>query len=58
MKSAKNDLESKTAELKTRQANLQRAQEDIAKLEQQLKEQRVSGIVCMAWPLDYGIIVD
>ena len=41
MKSAKNELESKTAELKTKQTNLQRAQEDIAKLEQQLKEQRV-----------------
>lgn len=42
LKGTKNELESKTAELKTKQTNLQRAQEDILKLEQQLKEQRVS----------------
>ena len=41
LKQAKNDLETRTAELKTKAGNLQRAQEDIAKLEQQLKEQRV-----------------
>jgi len=34
-------LETRTAELKTKAGNLQRAQEDITKLEQQLKEQRV-----------------
>ena len=42
LKQAKNDLETRTAELKTKSGNLQRAQEDITKLEQQLKEQRVS----------------
>lgn len=42
LKQAKNDLETRTAELKTKAGNLQRAQEDITKLEQQLKEQRVS----------------
>lgn len=41
LKQAKNDLETRTAELKTKAGNLQRAQEDITKLEQQLKEQRV-----------------
>ena len=41
LKQAKNDLETRTAELKTKASNLQRAQEDITKLEQQLKEQRV-----------------
>ena len=45
LKQAKNDLEAKTAELKTKQGNLQRAQEDIGKLEQQLKEQRVCFLI-------------
>ena len=39
---AKSDLENRTAELKTKAENLQRAQEDITKLDQQLKEQRVN----------------
>lgn len=41
LKQAKNDLEARNAELKTKTGNLQRAQEDNIKLEQQLKEQRV-----------------
>ena len=41
LKQAKNDLEARNAELKTKTGNLQRAQEENAKLEQQLKEQRV-----------------
>ena len=39
---AKSDLENRTAELKTKTETLQRAQEDITKLDQQLKEQRVN----------------
>ena len=39
---AKSYLENRTAELKTKTENLQRAQEDITKLDQQLKEQRVN----------------
>ena len=39
---AKSDLENRTAELKTKTENLQRAQEDSTKLDQQLKEQRVN----------------
>ena len=42
MSQAKSDLENRTAELKTKTENLQRAQEDITKLDQQLKEQRVN----------------
>ena len=42
MSQAKSDLENRTAELKTKAENLQRAQEDITKLDQQLKEQRVN----------------
>ena len=42
LKQTKNDLEARNAELRTKTGNLQRAQEDITKLEQQLKEQRVS----------------
>ncbi|CAH3156401.1 unnamed protein product, partial [Pocillopora meandrina] len=38
---AKSDLENRTAELKTKAGNLQRAQEDITKLDQELKEQRI-----------------
>ena len=45
LKQAKNDLETRTAELRTKAGNLQRAQEDITKLEQQLKEQRVGSFV-------------
>lgn len=41
LKGAKNELENKTVELKTKHGQLQRSQEEIAKLEQQLKEQRV-----------------
>lgn len=41
MKQAKNDLEARNAELKTKTGNLQRAQEENTKLEQQLKEQRI-----------------
>lgn len=41
LKQAKNDLEARNAELKTKTGNLQRAQEENTKLEQQLKEQRV-----------------
>ncbi|CAH3123992.1 unnamed protein product, partial [Pocillopora meandrina] len=39
---AKSDLENRTAELRTKAGNLQSAQEDITKLDQQLKEQRVN----------------
>ena len=39
---AKSDLENRTAELKTKTETFQRAQEDITKLDQQLKEQRVN----------------
>ena len=39
---AKSYLENRTAQLKTKTENLQRAQEDITKLDQQLKEQRVN----------------
>ena len=39
---AKSNLENRTAELKTKAGNLQRAQEDITKLDQELKEQRVN----------------
>ena len=39
---AKSYLENRTAELKTKTETLQRAQEDITKLDQQLKEQRVN----------------
>ena len=42
MSQAKSDLENRTAELQTKAENLQRAQEDITKLDQQLKEQRVN----------------
>lgn len=42
LKQAKSDLETRNAELKTKTGNVQRAQEDITKLEQQLKEQRVN----------------
>ena len=42
MSQAKSYLENRTAELKTKTENLQRAQEDITKLDQQLKEQRVN----------------
>lgn len=41
LKQAKNDLEARNAELKTKTGNLQRAQEENTKLEQQLKEQRI-----------------
>ncbi|CAH3142425.1 unnamed protein product, partial [Pocillopora meandrina] len=37
---AKSDLENRTAKLQTKAGNLQSAQEDITKLDQQLKEQR------------------
>ena len=47
LKQTKNDLETRTAELRTKAGNLQRAQEDITKLEQQLKEQRVGLLVEM-----------
>ena len=39
---AKSYLENRTAELKTKTETLQRAQEDITKRDQQLKEQRVN----------------
>ncbi|RMX50904.1 hypothetical protein pdam_00016110 [Pocillopora damicornis] len=39
---AKSDLENRTTELRTKAGNLQSAQEDITKLDQQLKEQRVN----------------
>ena len=39
---AKSYLENRTAELKTKTETFQRAQEDITKLDQQLKEQRVN----------------
>ena len=42
LKTAKTELESKGGELKTKQNQLQKALDDIARLEQQLKEQRVS----------------
>lgn len=42
LKMAKNELESKAGELKTKQNQHLKAQEEIAKLELQLKEQRVS----------------
>ena len=42
LKAAKTELESKGGELKTKQNQLQKALDDISRLEQQLKEQRVS----------------
>ena len=42
LKTAKTELESKGGELKTKQNQLQKALDDISRLEQQLKEQRVS----------------
>ena len=39
---AKSDLENRTAKLQTKAGDLQSAQEDITKLDQQLKEQRVN----------------
>ena len=42
MKQTKADLDSKNSEIKTMQTQIQRYKEDITKLEQQLKEQRVS----------------
>ena len=41
-KTAKNELESKTAESKSKQLQIDRMKEDGGKMEQQLKEQRVS----------------
>ena len=41
-KQVKAEAESKTSELKTKQAHLQKDQEEGIRLEQQLKEQRVS----------------
>ena len=41
-KQVKAEAESKTSELKTKLAHLQKAQEEGIRLEQQLKEQRVS----------------
>ena len=41
MKQTKADLDSKNSEIKTMQTQIQRYKEDIIKLEQQLKEQRV-----------------
>ena len=43
MKQTKADLDAKNSEIKTMQTQIQRFKEDIGKLEQQLKEQRVSG---------------
>ena len=45
-KQVKAEAESKTSELKTKQAHLQKAQEEGIRLEQQLKEQRVSSYDC------------
>ena len=45
LKTAKTELESKGGELKTKQNQLQKALDDISRLEQQLKEQRVSKIL-------------
>ena len=42
LKQIKGDVEAKHAELKAKQNQLQKAQEENARLEQQLKEQRVS----------------
>ena len=42
MKQTKAELEAKASEIKTMQTQIQRYKEDIGKLEQQLKEQRVS----------------
>ena len=39
---AKSNLENRTAELRTKAGNIQSAQEDITKLDQQLKEQRAN----------------
>jgi len=41
MKQTKADLDAKTSEIKTLQTQIQRYKEDIGKLEQQLKEQRI-----------------
>jgi len=41
MKQTKAELEAKASEIKTMQTQIQRYKEDIGKLEQQLKEQRV-----------------
>ena len=43
MKQTKADLDSKNSEIKAMQTQIQRYKEDITKLEQQLKEQRVGG---------------
>lgn len=42
MKQTKAELDAKGSEIKTMQTQIQRYKEDIGKLEQQLKEQRVS----------------
>ena len=44
-KQVKAEAESKTSELKTKQTHLQKAQEEGIRLEQQLKEQRVSYMI-------------
>ena len=53
---AKSDLENRTAELKTKAENLQRAQEDITKLDQQLKEQRVNLFFRLSSVMDTSLI--
>ena len=45
MKQTKADLDAKNSEIKTMQTQIQRFKEDIGKLEQQLKEQRVSEFI-------------
>ena len=56
MSQAKSDLENRTAELKTKTENLQRAQEDITKLDQQLKEQRVNLFFRLSSVMDTSLI--
>ena len=53
---AKSDLENRTAELKTKTENLQHAQEDITKLDQQLKEQRVNLFFRLSSVMDTSLI--
>lgn len=49
MKQTKAELDAKASEIKTMQTQIQRYKEDIGKLEQQLKEQRVSTLSHSGW---------
>lgn len=45
LKQCKSDLENKNGEIKSMQVQIERYKQDMVKLEQQLKEQRVSGML-------------